>query len=56
MTKTPWLFNPSTKHYISYDDPQSLDIKVQHALCEDLAGVMVWYAFLLKIKIQISDF
>ncbi|KAI8878202.1 glycoside hydrolase family 18 protein [Backusella circina FSU 941] len=42
VSKTPWLFNPSTKQYISYDDPQSLDIKVQHALCEDLAGVMVW--------------
>ncbi|KAI8376995.1 glycosyl hydrolases family 18-domain-containing protein [Blakeslea trispora] len=41
-TKTPWLFNPSTKQYISYDDPSSLQIKIQHAVCEDLAGVMVW--------------
>lgn len=42
VSQTPWLFNPSTKDYISYDDPQSLSIKVQHAICEDLAGVMVW--------------
>ncbi|KAI8049148.1 glycosyl hydrolases family 18-domain-containing protein [Gilbertella persicaria] len=41
-TQTPWLFNPSTKHYISYDDPQSLILKVEHAVCENLAGVMVW--------------
>ncbi|KAI9487823.1 MAG: glycoside hydrolase [Benjaminiella poitrasii] len=41
-TQTPWLFNPATKVFISYDDPQSLNIKIQHALCEDLAGVMVW--------------
>ncbi|RCI04615.1 hypothetical protein CU098_002201, partial [Rhizopus stolonifer] len=42
VSQTPWLFNPTTQNYITYDDPQSLDIKVQHALCEDLAGVMVW--------------
>ncbi|KAI9261073.1 glycoside hydrolase [Sporodiniella umbellata] len=40
VSKTPWLFNPSTQNYITYDDPQSLDIKVKHALCEDLGGVM----------------
>ncbi|KAG2220308.1 hypothetical protein INT45_009941, partial [Circinella minor] len=40
--KTPWLFNPQSNIYISYDDPQSLQIKIDHALCEDLAGVMVW--------------
>ncbi|KAI8376068.1 glycoside hydrolase [Radiomyces spectabilis] len=42
VTQTPWLFNPSSKTFISYDDPQSLRVKVKHALCEDLAGVMVW--------------
>ncbi|EPB85064.1 hypothetical protein HMPREF1544_08193 [Mucor circinelloides 1006PhL] len=42
VSQTPWLFNPDTKHFISYDDPESLNIKVQHAICEDLAGVMVW--------------
>lgn len=43
VSQTPWLFNPETKNFISYDDPKSLNIKVEHALCEDLAGVMVWY-------------
>lgn len=42
VSQTPWLFNPITKNFISYDDPQSLKVKIDHALCEDLAGVMVW--------------
>ncbi|KAI7901756.1 glycoside hydrolase [Cokeromyces recurvatus] len=41
-SQTPWLFNPTTKDFISYDDPQSLKVKIHHVLCEDLAGVMVW--------------
>ncbi|KAI9254377.1 glycoside hydrolase [Helicostylum pulchrum] len=41
-SQTPWLYNPETKNFISYDDPQSLNVKIDHALCEDLAGVMVW--------------
>ncbi|KAI9488066.1 glycosyl hydrolases family 18-domain-containing protein [Zychaea mexicana] len=42
VSKTPWLFNAQNNIYISYDDPQSIQIKVDHALCEDIAGVMVW--------------
>ncbi|CAO3634794.1 unnamed protein product [Cunninghamella blakesleeana] len=42
VSKTPWLFNPNSKTFISYDDPESLSIKVEHALCEDIAGVMIW--------------
>ncbi|KAI8974339.1 glycoside hydrolase, partial [Pilobolus umbonatus] len=42
LSQTPWLFNPSTKDFISYDDPHSLEVKVNHALCENLAGVMIW--------------
>jgi chitinase len=41
-TVTPWLFNPSTKIYISYDDTVSLAAKVNYALCKGLAGAMVW--------------
>ncbi|KAL1918975.1 uncharacterized protein VTP21DRAFT_2356 [Calcarisporiella thermophila] len=41
-TKTPWLFNKQTKVYISYDDPVSLQNKVNYALCKGLGGVMVW--------------
>ncbi|KAI9301433.1 glycosyl hydrolases family 18-domain-containing protein [Cunninghamella echinulata] len=42
VSKTPWLFHTSSKIYISYDDPQSLGIKIEHVVCEDLAGVMIW--------------
>nr|QDJ94321.1 chitinase chiA1 [Cordyceps cicadae] len=41
-TQTPWLFNPKTKTYISYDDPQSLKIKADYAASKGLAGAMVW--------------
>ncbi|KAG0172613.1 hypothetical protein DFQ28_010185 [Apophysomyces sp. BC1034] len=42
VSQTPWLYNKQTSTFVSYDDPFSLDIKVRHALCEGLAGVMVW--------------
>ncbi|KAL0093210.1 glycoside hydrolase family 18 protein [Phycomyces blakesleeanus] len=42
VTQTPWLFNPSSKIFISYDDPLSIQIKVNYALCLNLGGVMVW--------------
>jgi chitinase len=42
ISQTPWLFNPSSKTFISYDDPQSIKVKVDYALCQDLNGVMVW--------------
>ncbi|KAJ2844629.1 hypothetical protein J3B02_004912, partial [Coemansia erecta] len=41
VSQTPWLFNPSTKQFISYDDPQSLKIKVDYAASKGLAGTMV---------------
>ncbi|KAJ1867863.1 hypothetical protein LPJ57_005827, partial [Coemansia sp. RSA 486] len=42
VSQTPWLFNPSTKQFISYDDPESLKIKVDYAASKGLAGTMVW--------------
>ncbi|ORX71530.1 glycoside hydrolase [Linderina pennispora] len=41
-TSTPWLFNPSTSIFISYDDPQSLKAKVDYAAAKGLAGTMLW--------------
>ncbi|KAF1800802.1 glycoside hydrolase family 18 protein [Mucor lusitanicus] len=41
-SSTPWLFNPSTKVFISYDDPLSIAAKVKSASSKGLAGVMVW--------------
>ncbi|KAF9972344.1 hypothetical protein BGZ73_004555 [Actinomortierella ambigua] len=42
VTKTPWLFRQSDKTFLSYDDPTSLAIKVQHAKSQGLRGVMYW--------------
>ncbi|KAI7872841.1 glycoside hydrolase superfamily [Spinellus fusiger] len=42
VSKTPWLFNTNTKMFVSYDDPSSLQVKVDYALCQNLGGVMVW--------------
>ncbi|KAG0358643.1 hypothetical protein BGZ54_010342 [Gamsiella multidivaricata] len=41
-TQTPWLFRSSDKTFISYDDIQSLTIKVAHAKAQGLRGVMLW--------------
>ncbi|KAJ2741215.1 hypothetical protein GGI20_005344 [Coemansia sp. BCRC 34301] len=41
-TSTPWLFNPSTNTFITYDDPQSIQLKVSYAAAKGLAGTMVW--------------
>ncbi|KAI7852427.1 glycoside hydrolase superfamily [Circinella umbellata] len=42
VSQTPWLFNPTNKTFISYDDPQSISIKVKYAKSKNLGGVMVW--------------
>jgi chitinase len=42
ITQTPWLYNPTNKVYVSYDDPISLGVKTKHALSKDLAGLFVW--------------
>ncbi|KAI9294251.1 glycoside hydrolase [Neoconidiobolus thromboides FSU 785] len=41
-TQTPWLFNKKTKKFISYDDPKSIQIKVDYAKKMGLRGVMNW--------------
>ncbi|KAJ1928333.1 hypothetical protein FBU59_007138 [Linderina macrospora] len=41
-TSTPWLFNPNTNIFISYDDPVSLKAKVDYAAAKGLAGTMLW--------------
>ncbi|KAF9395356.1 hypothetical protein CPC16_008589 [Podila verticillata] len=39
---TPWLFNPQTKQFISYDDRESLKMKVDYAKEKNLGGMMLW--------------
>ncbi|KAF9432746.1 hypothetical protein BGZ76_010376 [Entomortierella beljakovae] len=41
-TQTPWLFRASDKTFISYDDIQSLTIKVNHAKNAGVKGLMLW--------------
>jgi GH18 family chitinase len=38
----PWLYDATSKIFISYDDPQSLEGKAAYARDKGLAGVMVW--------------
>ncbi|OZJ02948.1 hypothetical protein BZG36_04617 [Bifiguratus adelaidae] len=42
ITQTPWLFQSSTNTFLSYDDPQSLQVKVNYAGCMSLKGMMLW--------------
>lgn len=42
VSQTPWVFNPQTKIFISYDDPESIKIKVNFASSKGLAGAMIW--------------
>ncbi|KAF9959767.1 hypothetical protein BGZ72_008798 [Mortierella alpina] len=41
-SQTPWLFNPLTRQFISYDDRQSLQAKVEYAKQKSLGGLMLW--------------
>ncbi|KAJ2181894.1 hypothetical protein GGH18_005076 [Coemansia sp. RSA 530] len=42
VSQTPWLFNPESKLFLSYDDPDSIRIKSNYAASRGLAGVMLW--------------
>lgn len=40
--KAAYLFNPKTKVFITYDDPQALEYKVKFVRDHNLGGVMLW--------------
>ena len=40
--KVPWLYNADTGIMISYDDPESLALKVDYVREQRLGGVMLW--------------
>ena len=42
QSKVPFLYNPSTGIWISYDDLQSIEIKTDYIKREELAGAMFW--------------
>ncbi|KAJ2778321.1 hypothetical protein GGI15_004205, partial [Coemansia interrupta] len=41
-TSTPWLYNAQMRRFVSYDDPQSVGLKVGYAREMRLKGVMAW--------------
>jgi chitinase len=38
----PWLYDPESQIFITYDDPQSLEAKAGYASDSGLAGIMIW--------------
>lgn len=41
-SQTPYAYSPTTKMWVSYDDPNSIAIKAQYVLSQNLGGAMVW--------------
>ena len=42
VAKVPWLYNASTKEWITYEDPQSIRIKGEYIAARKLRGAMFW--------------
>jgi chitinase len=41
--QVPWLYNPSTGVFITYEDPQSPQLKARYGVDNQLGGVMIWH-------------
>ncbi|KAJ2257799.1 hypothetical protein GGH98_000595 [Coemansia sp. RSA 454] len=46
ITQTPWLYNPKTRQYITYDDPLSIKVKIDYAAAKGVGGAMVWALYM----------
>lgn len=42
VADAPWLWNPRTRTFISYDDPQSVAAKAAYVRALHLGGIMYW--------------
>jgi chitinase len=42
-SNVPWLYNPQTRTFVSYEDPQSLTEKCRYIRTNKLAGIMFWH-------------
>jgi chitinase len=40
--QVPWLYNPQTGVFVSYDDPQSIAAKARYVREQGLGGIMFW--------------
>lgn len=41
--QSPWLWDPTTRSVITYDDAESITAKVDWMQAHDLGGVMMWH-------------
>ena len=42
ISDVPWLYNSSTRTFVSYEDPQSIVLKCRYVRSRHLGGIMVW--------------
>jgi chitinase len=42
VASAPYLYNPATHMFVSYEDPESIAAKCQYVLKQDLGGIMFW--------------
>jgi chitinase len=42
VAKVPWLYNADKKEWITYEDPQSMELKGEYVVAQKLAGAMFW--------------
>jgi chitinase len=42
VASAPYLYNPATRMFVSYEDPESIAAKCQYVLKQDLSGIMFW--------------
>jgi chitinase len=42
VAKVPWIYNATTKEWVSYDDPESMRLKGEYIAAQKLAGAMFW--------------
>lgn len=42
QAQAPWLWNAQTRHFITYDDPQSIAAKAAYVKARHLGGIMYW--------------
>jgi chitinase len=41
--KVPWLFNPTDRVFITYEDPESIGYKADYLIDHYLGGAMIWH-------------
>jgi chitinase len=42
VAKVPWLYSEARKEWITYEDPQSMRLKGEYVIAQNLAGAMFW--------------